>query len=160
MKFVSKPSPIFYIRCVAISKIPNIFGLCYKESFFVVFTFSAGIFRDILIQQHSRTSNMPPYAWFPGTDSATLTDWRCYYSFMRIPPSSTCRVLSVRIYCCHQGVSTIPACVCFHFSYLAPKKNHSRAVYKNTLHVVKPSLFKGVVIAQTTPDQCSNTCQI
>ncbi len=38
-------------------------------------------------------------------------------------------------------ITTIPACVCFHFSCLA-KKTHSRAVYKNTVHLVKPCLLK------------------
>lgn len=138
-----------------------IFLVCYKERF--LFSPSLQVFWDILIQRHS--TSLPYFKcapiclislrWFCYADRLTLLlllyeDSSLFY--MQGSVSQNILLSSGRLY-----YSSI--CL-FSFFISYSKKNHSQTVYKNTVHLVKPCLFKGVVIARTTPDQCSNACQI
>lgn len=112
----------------------NSFCLCYKVSFFV-FNFSAGIFSDILIQQHSTSTlyfKCAPIClislrWFCYTDRLTLMlllyeDSSLFY--MQGSVTQNILLSSGRLYY---------SSMCLFSFFISCSKNHSKAVFKNTV---------------------------
>lgn len=138
---------MLFKTCIAISKILVFFFQCYKVSFFFVFNFSAGIFRDILIQRHSTSTlyfKCAPTCLISLRYIDRLTLLLLLYedsSLVYTQGSVTQNILlsSGRLYY---------SSMCLFSFFISCSKNHSRAVYKKkTLCIFQTCLFKGVVIA-------------
>lgn len=127
----------------------------FINKYIFVFTFSSGIFRDILIQRQS--TSLPCFKcapiclislrWFCYADRLTLLLLLYEDSSLFYMQGSVSQNILLSSGCLYYSSMCL-----FSFFMSCSKKLTLRAVYKNTVDLVKPCLFKGVVIAQTTPD--------